>query len=238
MKKSSLILMILLGLLIISLIGSDILFKNQYNRIDKGDPFWNYTKLSKGRFRHIMITGGNGTRISFVPGPNGSIGVLSYWEQEMKKRVQAYISDDTLFVQVKELSDPPGIRNWMKYHMLIAISCPDLLSVNATNSNLDLYKMKEKNLSVRLAGKSQMEIESSISDFDSIFVSQKDSSQLKFEMAEDMQGSEIMHAKVIDAGVNGNSLLDIGHFQIQTLNQDIGDTAAIIISGYTLKQIK
>ena len=80
-----------------------------------------------------------------------------------------------------------------------------------------------------------MEIESYISDFDSIFVRQKDSSQLKFEMAEDMQGPGIMYAKVLDAQVQAYSLLDIGHFRIQNLHQTIGDTAAIILSGYTLK---
>jgi hypothetical protein len=238
MKISSFILITLLGLLIVSLIVSNIIFKNQYDRIDKSDPFWNYTKLNKGNFHHISLQGGNETRISFIPSPHGSIGVLNDWEQSMSDRIETQISDDTLFVRIKQRWDPPGIRNWMKYHAIISVSCPHLLSVNVMNSKLDLYKMKEKDLSVRLAGKSQMEVESDIPDFDSIYVRQSDSSQLKFEMAEDLAGSGVMNAKLLDASVQGYSLLDIGHFKIQNLHQTLGDTAAIIFSGYTLGRIR
>ena len=238
MKKSSLALIILLGLFIVCLVGSVLIFKNQYNHIDKTDPFWNYTKLAKGDFHHIVLKGGNITKASFVPGSHGSIGVLSHMEQPMKDRVQATITDDTLFVEVKKSDDPPGMRNWMKYHVLIAISCPELLSVNAANSNLDLYKLRQKNLSIQLTGNSKMEIESSIADFDSLSVSQKDSTQVKFEMSEDMKSSGIMHTKALYAQVQGYSILDVGHFQIQSFHPFIKDSSAIVLSGQTLKAMR
>src|ERR1700676_1940595 len=133
MKKSSLILIIIFGLFNICLVGSVLILKEQYNLIDKTDPFWNYAKLAKGDFHHVVLTGGNITKIFFIPGPHGSIGLLNYTEQVMNNRVQATISDDTLFVLVKQRNDPPGTRNWIKSHVLIAISCPELLSVNAAN---------------------------------------------------------------------------------------------------------
>jgi hypothetical protein len=238
MKKSSLILLILAGLLIICLIGSDLILRNRYDQIDKSDPFWNYTKLNKGVFHHIRMTGSNVTRVSFIPGPKGSMGVLNYWEQDSKNRIESSISDDTLFIKFKERTDPPNIRNWMKYHVLIAISCPDLISVNGLNSNLNLFKLKQKNLSVSLAGKSTMEVESYNPDFDTVFVSQKDSSQLQFEMSEDMKSSGIMHAKVLDVQIRERSILDVGHFQVQSIHQSIGDSAGIILSGSTLRTLK
>jgi hypothetical protein len=238
MKKSSLILLILAGLFILCLIGSDLILKNQYDQIDKSDPFWNYTKLNKGIFHHIRMMGSNVTRTSFIPGPKGSLGVLNYWEQDSKNRIESSISDDTLFIKFRERTDPPNIRNWMKNHVLIAISCPDLISVNGLNSNLDIYKLKQKNLSVWLEGKSNMEVESYIPDFDSLFVRQKDSSRLKFEMSEEIRGSGIMRAKILDANVQGYSLLDVGHFQLQTIHESIGDSSAIILSGNTLRALK
>ena len=168
MKKSSLLLTILAVLFIISLFASDLVLKKEYSTIDKSDPFWNYTKLDKGNFHHIKMIGGNITRTSFVPGVNGSVGILSEWEWGMKDRVKSGISNDTLFIQVLEKKVPPNIRDWMKYHVLIAISCPDLRSVDGVNTNLNLYKMKQKNLSVTLAGRSEMEIETDVADFDSI----------------------------------------------------------------------
>ncbi len=128
MKKSSLLLTILAVLFIISLFASDLVLKKKYNTIDKSDPFWNYTKLNKGNFHHIKMIGGNITRTSFVPGVNGSVGILSEWEWGMKDRVKSGISNDTLFIQVLEKKVPPNVRDWMKYHVLIAISCPDLRS--------------------------------------------------------------------------------------------------------------
>ena len=238
MKKSSLILLILLGLFILCLVGSDLILKTQYDQIDKSDPFWNYTKLNKGDFHHIRITGSNVTRISFIPGPNGSMGVLNDWEWNLRKRIESSISDDTLFIKFKQQTDPPDIRNWMKYHVLVAISCPHLVSVNGLNSNLDIFKLKQKDLFVSLAGKSTMEVESYNSDFDSIFVSQKDSSQLKFEMAEEIRSSGIMRAKVLYANVQGYSLLDVGHFQLQTIHESVGDSSGIIVSGSTLRTLK
>ena len=103
--------------------------------------------------------------------------------------------------------------------MLIAISCPDLLSVDGLNTNLNLYKMKQKNISVTLAGQSEMEIETYVTDFDSISVSQKDTTRLSFEMSEDINRFGILHAKAIYARVNGNSLLDVGIFRLNLFTQ-------------------
>jgi hypothetical protein len=238
MKKSSLILLVLLGLFIISLFGSNIVLKNQYDKIDKTDPFWNYTKLQKGIFHHLMISGGNVTRILFNPGPHASIGVLNYWEQDMKERVKTTISNDTLYLQVEQRVESPGIRDWMKRHILIAISGPELLSVSAMNTDIDLFKLKQRNIAIKLAGKSRLEVESYIPDFDSLYIQLQDSSEVVFEMSEELKTSGTMHLKTLYAEVQGHSLLDVGHFQIKSIHQTIGDTAGIILSGYSLKQMK
>jgi hypothetical protein len=59
-----------------------------------------------------------------------------------------------------------------------------------------------------------------------------------FETADEIKSSGVLHVKTLYADVQGRSLLDVGHFQIQSLYQLIGDTAGIILSGYTLKKIK
>ncbi|HEY2350655.1 MAG TPA: hypothetical protein VGH64_16665 [Puia sp.] len=238
MKKSTLILLILSGLFVVSLFGSSFILKNEYNRIDRSDPFWNYNKLARGNFHHIQLIGGNITRIMFVPGPHGFAGVLNYSENILKNRIQAKITNDTLFVNFQLHDDDQGRKNWMKYHVLLAISCPELLSVEAVNSNLEVYKLKQPDVFVSMTGKSSMEIESLIHNFDSLSILQRDSSELKFEMAEDIPGSAVMHAKTIYADVKGNSLLDIGHFQTERLHHFIGDSAAVILSGSALHLFK
>ncbi len=143
MKKSSLLLIILLGIFILSLIGTDLILKTEYNRIDKTDPFWNYTKLNKGSFHHLKLIGGNVTRIAFIPSPHASIGVLSYWEDRMEGRIKTEIANDTLFLKVEYRNESLSLKDWMKNHILITITCPELLSVNALNTNLDIRHLNQ-----------------------------------------------------------------------------------------------
>ncbi|HEV7424230.1 MAG TPA: hypothetical protein VGO21_03510 [Candidatus Paceibacterota bacterium] len=238
MKKSSILLLILLGLFIISLVGSDLVLKSQYNKIDKSDPFWNYTKLNKGSFHHLKLIDGNVTRIAFIPSPHASIGILSYWEEEMDGRVKTKIADDTLFLKVEARNESNGTKEWMRDHTLITITCPELRSVQALNSNLDIGKLNQKAIQVWVAGRSRLEVESYNADFDSLYVHQQDSTDVIFEMADEIKSSGTMHLKALYADVQGHSLLDVGHFRIQSLHQSIGDTSGIILSGYTLGQMK
>jgi hypothetical protein len=238
MKKSSLMLFILLGIFIICLIGTDLILKNEYNKIDKTDPFWNYTKLSKGSFHHLKLLNGNVTRISFIPSPHASVGILSYWEHAADGRVQTKIADDTLYVEIGKKDEGNGVKDWMRNHTLITITCPELKSVTAVNTNLDVDKLNQKTIAVDAAGKSHIEVESYNADFDSISVRQRDSTAVIFEMADDIQSSGAMNLKSLSADVQNRSLLDVGHFRIQSLHQTIGDTSGIILSGYTLGLMK
>jgi hypothetical protein len=49
---------------------------------------------------------------------------------------------------------------------------------------------------------------------------------------------EAMTLKSLEANVQGVSLLDVGHFQINSLKLNIADTAGIILSGGTLRNLK
>ena len=238
MKTSSLLLLILLGLFIFSLVASDLVLKSQYNKIDKTDPFWNYKKLNKGIFHHLKLTGGNVTRIAFSPSPHASVGVLSYWEESADNRVKTKIANDTLFLQVEARNESFGIRDWMKNHILITITCPELQSVNAVNSNLDVFKLNQKSINLSVAGRSKIEVESYNADFDSLFVHQQDSTEVVFEMAEEIKSSGTMQVHTLYADVQGQSLLDVGHFQVGDFHKSVSDEAGIILSGYTLNKMK
>lgn len=238
MKISTLLLFVLLGLFIISLIGSDLILKDKYNKIDKSDPYWNYTKLNKGTFHHLKLTGGNVTRIAFSPSPHASVGVLSYLDRQMTDRFKTKIINDTLVLQVEPVNESNGLKDWMRNHILITITCPELKSVNARNTNIDIDKLNQKSMIIQISGRSRLEVESYNPDFDSLYVRQQDSSEVIFEMADEIRSSGTMHLRSLYANVQGHSLLDVGHFRIQSLNKVIGDTSGIILSGYTLGQMK
>jgi hypothetical protein len=138
---------------------------------------------------------------------------------------------------MSERNDPPNLRDWMKNRVLIAISAPEIYSVRANNANMDMYKMKQKNLAINLSGVSRMEVESYIPDFDSLSTVQSDSTVLKFEMADELGSYKILHARAVYSSIHGYSILDVGHFQIQSFHPIIGDSSAIVVSGGTLRRL-
>ena len=104
-----------------------------------------------------------------------------------------------------------------------------------------------------MAGKSSFEIESKLTLLDNVVVSQRDSSQIVIEMSPEYQADkEAVNAKnssviisneamticYVKATLQGNTMLDVGHAQIGTLELKITDSAAILLSGGTLKKFK
>ncbi len=90
-----------------------------------------------------------------------------------------------------------------------------------------------------MSGKSTLEVESYVRDFDSIRITQKDSSKVVIKMSPDLRSAsftpshswETMYVGAVDATVRGASLLDIGHSQINSLKLIFSNTSIIIFSG-------
>jgi hypothetical protein len=57
-------------------------------------------------------------------------------------------------------------------------------------------------------------------------------------MADEIKSSGAMHVHTLYADVQGQSLLDVGHFRIGDFHKSVSDEAGIILSGYTLNKIK
>ena len=115
------------------------------------------------------------------------------------------------------------------------------------------FKLKQKNLTLNMSGKSTFEVESMIKNLDSLNISQMDSSNIVFEMSPDfrpvegkqiitpndveIKSPEAMSIQSVKANVQGYSLLDLGHAQIQSLQLNISDSSAIILSGGALRTL-
>ena len=146
------------------------------------------------------------------------------------------MSNDTLYIDFDFTTPIPYEIFWMQATTTVRIFAPELLSVKGFNTNFEMFKLKQKSMDVTISGKSKFEVESLIPDFDSLHISQKDSSEVVFEMSPDYKISESFHVKKVEAKVQGVSLLDIGHAQIDSLQLTIGDSSGIILSGGTLKK--
>src|SRR6185437_14853413 len=250
MKLSSRILLSLLIIVMAGLLLSNIVLKKAYNKIDKSDLHWNYTNVLTQHFKYIKIEGGNNTKIAFEQNKNCSVRVLNDWQRYHPALIQSSVKNDTLFIKFVYNSSNQNEKDWMKWTTLVRIFSPELLSVEGFNTDFEMFKLKQKSIAVNMSGKSKFEVESMIPDMDSITVVQKDSSSVEFEMSPDykstplirsskeIKSDEAMNINSVNANLKGYSILDVGHVQIDSLQLNIADSSAIVLSGGALKKIR
>jgi hypothetical protein len=259
MKFTSKILLALLVILIAGLLSSNIILKKEYDKVDKTDVYWNYENVLQQPFKYLKITGGNGTRIAFEQSPKYSVRILQEWKRYHGGEIKAHILNDTLYLDFDFIPGNLFEKFWIQGITAVRIFSPELLSVDGFNTNFEMFKLKQKSITVNISGKSKFEVESLFPSLDSLTISQKDTSEVIFEMSPDYQttvvtdptrigvrfvatqqinSNEAMSIHSVSANLKGYTLLDLGHAQIDSLQLSIADSSAIIISGGALKKFK
>ncbi|QXV67075.1 hypothetical protein INP83_08335 [Mucilaginibacter sp. 21P] len=235
-KLSNIIVSTLLTILFAGIFLANIAMKNVYEKIDKNDPYWNYTPVFEQPYKHLKIEGGNITQIIFQPSKKYSLRVLNDW-QEYEKDVtfKTFVKDDTLHLIFPNKYKTLNERDWMSRTVLVRLFAPQLLSVDGNNTNFEIEKLKQANITINLRGKSHLEVESDNRRFDTVNISQADSSQVMFEMSPETKGSKSMQFGYVNAQLKDYTILDIGRGYANKLNLDIADSAAIILSGKSVK---
>lgn len=260
MKWTSRILLAIFLLLIAGLFASNIALKKEYDKVDKNDSYWTYGKVSEDHFKFLKIEGGNLTHIAFEQSPNCSVRILQDWQRNHENPIKSHVLNDTLFVKFDYVPREDWEKNWMKWITVVRIFAPELQSVEGVNTNFEMFKLKQKSISVNMSGRSNFEIESFLPDMDSIHVVQRDSAEVVFEMSpeykqpkmdegqtpkriilntllnETRRSTVSMTIRSLDADIKGYSILDVGHAQIENLKLNITDTSAIVLSGQALRK--
>jgi hypothetical protein len=238
MKLTTKILSVILVLLTTGLFASNMLLKKEYEKSGKNDIYLTYGAILEKPFKYLNITGGNVTKIAWEPAPTAAVRVLKSWGGYKTGAVKAFVRNDTLYLHFPNTGYDYYEKRYIKWNTLVRIFSPELLSVNGVDTHLGMFKAWQTKLSVNMSGKSQFEIENLIPQFDSIRVIQRDSSEVFFERSLVIKGTASFHARSVIADIQGASLLDIGHGQVDSLQLNIGDSAGIILSGGTLKKNK
>ena len=236
MKLTSKILSAMLLLFIAGLFVSNSILKKEYEKVDKNDLYWTYGKILEQPFSHLKIEGGNVTNIAFEQSSKSSVRILKEWEGFRNGTVKATVKDDTLFLNFPNAYRDIFEKNWLAGTTLVRVFSPQLLSVTGNDTKFEMYKMKQKNIDVILRGKSVFELESMITELDSLHIVQSDSSAVVFEMSPDYKISESFHLKWVDANVQGVSILDLGHAQIDSMQLSVADSSGILLSGSSLRK--
>jgi hypothetical protein len=105
MKWSNIILSTSLVAVLAGIFGSNVLMKKEYDRLDKSDKYWNYTKLTDKPFRHIRITGGNVSNIVYEQTPHNAVKSVARmaWVRRWycKSRSNERYTSDNIFKSIQ-----------------------------------------------------------------------------------------------------------------------------------------
>ena len=238
-KLSTAIITMLVILLVASVFATELVLKNEYGKRDKNDIYWNYDKILQKPYKYLKIVGGNVTNIIFEPGKYPSVRVLKRWKGFKDDSVlTVLVKNDTLYINFNNKYKSINEKDWMQSEVLVRLFAPELLSVDGSNTNFELQKMKQRNININLKGESKLELETYSPDFDTLNVVQSDSSQVTFEMSPNLKVSPMMHFNSVSANMTGYSLLDIGRSYVDHIKLNISDSSAIILSGKSIKANK
>ncbi|HEU0063427.1 MAG TPA: hypothetical protein VFQ58_00285 [Flavisolibacter sp.] len=185
MKLTTRILLFIFIVMIAGLLLSNMVLKKQYNALDKSDVYWTYNKLLEQPFKYLNIKGGNETNIYYEQSDKPSVRLLQEWVTYHHGEINAFVKSDTLFLNFDYVPATPFDKYWLENAAPVRIFAPQLLYVNGNNTNLEMHRLKQKYIAIRLMGKSRIEAESLFPKMDSISVFQTDSSVVKFEMSPD-----------------------------------------------------
>lgn len=229
-----------LGVLTVAaLFSANIAIKQNYDNTDKDSFYWGYGKILEQSFRHIRIEGGNTTQIAFEQNEKPSVRVLKQWPGYQNGSVKVFVRADTLFIKFPNLAaaDNAKVRDWTKHTTLVRIFAPQLASVEGFDTDFDLHKLHQKNISVNLSGHSAMEIETSSMEMDSLRVVESDASNISFETSPDVIAGSIIRIRSADIHLQGTSKLDLGSAQVSSLRINVADSALINLSGFSVNKI-
>jgi hypothetical protein len=237
LKLSTVIIAIVMALIVAGVFASDLTLKKIYDARDKSDIYWNYNKILQQPFKHLQIDGGNITQIIYQPSQKCSVRLASRWWKDKDSTLKLYVKNDTLYIKFIYHYKNDSEKFWLQNEVPIMIFGPELLSVDGNNTNFELQKLKQKNISINLKGKSKLEVETYGREFDTLKVIQGDTSKVVFEMSPDLATSYMMHFKHVYAGIAGYSLLDIGRSTVDNIALKIADSSAVILSGKSLRKL-
>jgi len=252
MKFTSRILLFLLLVLLSGLLSSNIILKKQYDKIDKSDLYWTYSTILDAPFSYLKITGGNSTHIAFEQNAKPSVRLLQDWVRFHGGEVKASVKNDTLFINFDFKPANEYEKFWLQTITPLRIFAPQLVAVAGSNTNFEIFKLKQKSINVNMTGKSEFEIESMLQELDTGNVYQRDASQVVIEMSPEYgmkpsmdkgQGAIKFHNK-LGAAVTYNTPEQLQHqksnvaMSIRSVNADLKDYTILDIGHAQIQNLQ
>ncbi len=147
-------------LIAVSLIGglflSNYKLKQQFDKIDTSDPFWDYTVREAGEFHHVKIVGGNLLRTGIIAGDKNQV----MRNENLKDWLTADIKNDTLYVDfAKHVPVTREAESQPLSNFEVVIMMKELQSLNINKTRVELKVPTSDTLNIIARNNSSVDLD-------------------------------------------------------------------------------
>jgi hypothetical protein len=238
MKITVKILLGMLFLALIALVFSNFVMKQEFEKIDKSDFYWNYDKISNEHFSHVKVDGGNFSRIAIEQSDSFAVKLWRHYTDYDNINYQTKIANDTLFIIMSSSVQTPRVRNAFRYITLLRVFTPNLQSITAVDADIEFIRMRQPGIEMIITGKSEVNYQTDLLELDKMKIKASDSTQVIIGTDPEIKADGIFHMNYLDAQITGNSSLQFGRGKLDSLDYTLSDSASLFLSGHTLSKIK
>ncbi len=150
MKTSNQLLLTLFVVLLLVIIGSAMVLKTEYEKIDRKDPFYGYTKEASQPFHTVQLQGNHPELIQLQPGDNFEIRVGNSIQDLVSWKVQGDTLTLSYFYPEERNRHPESFAFFGK--PVVYILAPQLSVVKAEGITCQLSGWKAKDLTLQQTG--------------------------------------------------------------------------------------
>jgi hypothetical protein len=163
MKASNIITIILLAMVFVAIVGSNLVLKAEYEKLDRKDPLAGYKKEVLKPFKYIKLQGKAFGLTEIRQGANYEIDMNSN-----PKHLSWEVKDDTLFVNYKRTWDEQWLNrdDKLKSVASIYIFSPQLLQITSDNVLCRVKGWKSEKLAIDQNGSLLTFTDNQISNLD------------------------------------------------------------------------
>jgi hypothetical protein len=228
MKTSYILLAIIVLLTLTGMVATDLLLKQEYDKIDWRNPYQEYDKISLPNAKHWVIEG-TPTEEIIVEQTNSNPYVLV--TPTKLKFYRAYQKGDTVFVAFTpdysgEQSEPRNVAEY-KLSIGLVLRLPSLQTLQIKNGRLTLSELTKENLQVTLQNSRLRTQNLSVSKTFDLIARQNSFAALgkdRFQMLRTI--------------VQDSSGVQLNDTQIETFTNQAAPKAEVQLRGQALKWLK
>ncbi|MDF1699086.1 MAG: hypothetical protein P1U56_24750 [Saprospiraceae bacterium] len=224
MKSSNILLLVLCIIVLSGMIYTNVVLKNEFQKIDLSDNLKNYISHSMESFSILEIKGSNGYPIEINKGNTNDVKVLRSRINHFSQR----LFGDTLFIEFTGSNIPLDQTYSMKTPPGIIIEVESLSEIRTSQTYNRISNFSDQDLNITLKNSSITEVVNC--NLNILNLCSNDDSQFVFSQNNTVHSLQIT--------MKDNSIGRFEDIEFSTLNHTLDDNVTLVLSKNTFVKLR